>query len=268
VTLPRGHDRAPLDEGPLDRLEVYLDGAMSPGEKAEFERLASSHSALRRELDAALAVHGAVRRLGTPPTTLGLDALDAAVGSGDATADVPAPIPISRGRVAPAKMGRWIGYAAAAMIGVVGVVWWSSTVPDPEARRVLTAGQVLAVAHAEGFKPAFVCKDDAEFVATVKNRFGTGLLVASTESVAVLGWAYSDTYGADLVSKDTLVLMARVEGREVLVFMDRAPGERVLKPGDVPAGYRLLRKPVGGLMLYELTPFESARVIDAARIVD
>lgn len=273
-----------ISEGDFERLDRYLDGVMSAAERTEFERDAAGNPELKKHLDVALAVQASMAKRFAPPLALHIGGLDEAVKAAEAkdseraAVPAPAPIPISRGvpstpqiAVAPksrAGWNRWIGYAVAAVIGIAGVVWWSSTVPDPEARRILSAGQVLAVSMEGGFKPAFICKDDAEFIAVVKNRFGTGLLVASTETISVLGWAYSDTYAADIVSKNTLVLMAKVDGREVLVFMDRAPGEHVLKKGDAPDGYRLFNRTVGGLVLYELTPFDSARVLDVAKVVE
>lgn len=274
------HDLAnPISDADFERLDLYLDGAMNAAEKADFERDAAANPELRRHLDVALAVQASMARRCAPPLALHLAGLDDAVKAAEARGadgdEAPAAIPISRGaasptaaRRGPAGWQRWVGYAVAAVIGIVGVVWWSSTVPNPEARRVLSAGEVLAASMEGGFKPAFVCKDDAEFVAVVKKRFGTGLLVASTETISVLGWAYSDTYAADIVSKNTLVLMTKVDGREVLVFMDRAPGEHTLKAGAAPEGYRLFSKTVGGLVLYELTPFETPRVLEAAKVVE
>jgi anti-sigma factor RsiW len=276
-----------VSEADFERLDLYLDGVLSPQEKADFERDAAANPALQTHLDLARAVQASMARRCAPPMALHLDRLDEAVKRAETTrgtptdnseaaavqAPAPAPIPIARGvpsAIAASRRGpgwrRWVGYAVAAMIGIVGVVWWSNSVPDPEARRVLTAGEVMAATMEGGFKPTFVCKDDAEFVATVKNRFGKGLLLASTETISVLGWAYSDTYAADIVSKNTLVLMAKVEGREVLMFMDRAPGEHVLKAGNVPTGYRLFTKTHCGLVLYELTPFDSPRLIEAAKV--
>ncbi len=258
----------------MESLELYLDGMLTGEKLAAFERLLAADAALRRHVEAHRAMVASLRARMAPPEAIEFPALDRAAAESEA----PAAIPMSRGlsgaggaagtRHAPMRIGRWVGYAAAAMIGVVGVLWWSSTVPSPSARPVLTAAEVLATTRQGGFKPVFVCKDDAEFVEVVRKRFGTGLLIASTESIAVLGWAYSDTYGSDIVSKDTLVLMARVDGREVLVFMDRAPGEHVLKQGDSPEGYRLFSKTLGGLVLYEFTPFETPRVLQEARVVE
>lgn len=247
----------------MDTLELYLDGMLKGEELSAFERLLAADAMLRRHVDAHRAMTASLKSRMAPPPSIAFPALDEAA----AEAEAPAPIPIARGS-RPLPVARWIGYAAAAMVGIVGVLWWSNTVPNPSARQVLTAGQVLATTMKGGFTPVFVCKDDAEFVDTVKKRFGTGLLVASTESIAVLGWAYSNTYGANIISKDTLVLMAKVDGREVLVFMDRAPGQYDLKKGDVPEGYQMFSKTVGGLVLYELTPFDTARVLEAARVVE
>lgn len=258
----------------LDRLEHYLDGLLTGEDLRTFERELAASVELRAHVEMQRRADTAMRASLSPPTAIALPSLDAAVRAADSSAP-PEPIKITAARAAqprhPLHFTRWIGYAAAAVIGIAGVLWWSSTVPNPEARRVLTAMEVFRETEKTGFKPVFVCKDDAEFAATVKGRFGTPLLVAAQQGIAVLGWAYSDSYDADIITKNTLVLMARVDGKEVLVFMDRAGAfdrttPRELGLGDRPDGRRLFKRTLDGLVLYELTPFETPRVLEAAYV--
>lgn len=246
----------------IDRLEMYLDGLLEGAALAAFEREVGVNAELRAEVEAARRVESVLRASMSPPQAIALPALDRAVESAPLKFDAAG----SGGKPKRAPAWRWAGYAAAAAIGLAAVAWYSNTVPNPSAKPVLTAMQVLEETRRTGFTPVFVCKDDAEFAATVKNRFGTAMLVAAQEGVAVLGWAYSDTYAGEIVSNNTLVLMAKVDGREVLVFMDKAPGARTLSLGERPDGYRVFKKELGGLVLYELSPFDRARVLDACYV--
>lgn len=270
----------PVPQDFSDQLELYLDGLLGEGPRAEFERLCASNPAMARELELARRIAGSVSRQFTPPSPMNMAVFGTAAAgaartpaSAHDTADPPAPIPFpgpARPRAGSTPRWRWAGYAVAAVLGIAAVAWWSSTVPDPAAVRRLTAMEVMASAKQSGFVPIFVCKDDEEFASTVKKRFGTPLLVAAESGLAVLGWAYSDTYAGELVTKNSLVLMARVDGQDVLVFMDRDPaltGEgNTLELGPAPAGHRLFKRTLGPLILYELTPFDHPRVLDACYI--
>lgn len=80
----------------------------------------------------------------------------------------------------------------------------------------------------------------------------------------MLGWAYGNDYNGRMIGPDTMVLMTRVDGSEnVVVLMDRASADRRLKlpPGS---NLSLFRREVGPIVLYEITPLKSERVIPLA----
>jgi hypothetical protein len=65
------------------------------------------------------------------------------------------------------------------------------------------------------------------------------------------------------MSRYTTTMLARVDDQPVMVFVDRKENqeEDVIPPAP-NSGLHLFRKDLGDLVLYEVTPFDQARVID------
>ena len=109
-----------------------------------------------------------------------------------------------------------------------------------------------------GFEPDWVCEDDAEFARAFVEHFQVPLLLSSLPGdVEALGLAY-----AHVLSSETIYLLARVEDDPVLVFVDRMEA-RGGRPLESPAELHLFSKRLGDLILYELTPRQEARLLDA-----
>jgi hypothetical protein len=165
------------------------------------------------------------------------------------------------------------------VIGGVAAYLWVSRTPAREAAPS-TIFQRL-VDH--GFVPEFVCTEPAEFVKTIKDRFGTGLGLRDLPTgIEVFGWAYSDQYEGRVIGDKTLILMAKVNSEPTLVFIDHARDDRKLTDpraelgswtgGDIKAmsletkprtdgKLSLYRRQVGDLVLYELTPFQQPELL-------
>jgi hypothetical protein len=113
-----------------------------------------------------------------------------------------------------------------------------------------------------GFKPEWVCKNDAEFAEAVRYRLGQPLLVTKgVPGLEVLGWAYPNKFGATPLSDQTMILLSTVDGQRDVVFVDRAGAD---KPLAVKSGkLNLFRRQIGDLVLYEVTPNDRPVVIEA-----
>lgn len=237
---------------PPDPLDLYLDGALEGAELAAFEKRLASDPSLRRAVDQHRRIEaGLKKRFKTPAISIVLPA--------NAPTSIPFPaapakaIGSFRFPVAP----RILLYAA--VVAIVGIVGWWQMSPRSRIKVVpITMGGVYAKLTGNGFKPEFVCTTDEKFNETMHKRFGQGLLIASAPNIELIGWAYSDNYGQSVVSKNELILMAKVDGKETLVFMDQKKNE----PGflgfggvkqDPPPGMHVFRREVGEYVLYELT---------------
>jgi hypothetical protein len=156
-----------------------------------------------------------------------------------------------------------------------------TTRPAP---REVAPSEVMKRLTDHGFVPEFICTEPAEFVKTIKDRFGTGLGLRDLPTgIRVFGWAYTNQYEGRVIGEKTLILMAKVNDQPTLVFIDKLSEDRKLTDpralmgnwtgGDItnPMSLQtsprsdgklsLFRHAVGELVLYELTPFEQPELL-------
>lgn len=155
-------------------------------------------------------------------------------------------------------------YAAAAVVAVVGAVWltiWNENrVPTPvDSSPDAVYGRLVAA----GFTPEWKCENDEQFKKAVNDRLGQPLLLAnSLPGVEVLGWAYSNkSYGGSPLTNQVMILLARVDSKDVVVFVDQKSNDREHLSVKHRCGLRLFRREVGELVAYELTPLAEPRVV-------
>jgi hypothetical protein len=110
----------------------------------------------------------------------------------------------------------------------------------------------------DGLKPDWVCEDEQEFRDAFVKEFNHPLLLGLDRlpvGVEVVGLSYSNT-----ISRRTIIVLARVNEKPVLVFVDRAGADKIAH--EASDGLHLFRQSLGGLALYELTPWEYPALLD------
>jgi len=222
-------------------LDAYCDGRGSPSEREALERRLDHDSQLREALERRRAIDDELRRRLAPPA--GVEKRIAGALAGVAASATPAWRPT-----------RW---AAAAIILIVLVGggaagWWAQRAPSGPPR----VSPATAYAHLteQGFVPAWVCADDAEFLEYTARRFGEPLLATNGDGVEILGWSR-----APVLSYYTGALLTRVDGSPVVVLVGKASEDRALR---VSGDLSLFRRRIGDAVLYEITPLPDARALD------
>ena len=240
-------------------IDVYLDAQMTASERESFEREIEKDAALRDEVDRQKRIDGSLSRLFVAPPAEGVLSRVRARGAG-----VP-------GRPAEAatvgtQARPWLlrGLAIAAVVGIVAVggrLVWKSYFQEPEPMFVLGPWRSFETAYhdtiRDGFEPLWVCETQEQFMETFRYRVGQKLFLDETpEEIQAVGLSYMNT-----ISTDTVVLLARVRGKEVLVFVDRYLQDKSqeLSPDS---GLHLFRDRLGELVLYELSPFDESCVLE------
>lgn len=266
-------------------LQRYVDGLMTHDERANFSRVLAADPELAAEAELMIAIDRRLRELVIPEAVPLPREVDLRAAGGAAEAPAPhrrptfdasskpspadtagartsTPDPIV-GRITPAPVRRWLSIAALVAITAIGawlgISQWISRGPDV---LIVTAPEVYETQLARGFVPEWVCDDDAEFARSVKDRLGQALLVSvaaitGKPDVEVVGWAYPATgyEGKEIVlSKDTMILLARVQREPVVVLVDRLRNDRPDLVSQSREGARVFRSEVGDLVLYEVTP--------------
>jgi hypothetical protein len=132
--------------------------------------------------------------------------------------------------------------------------------------RLVSPDEIYRRLVMSGWTPSFTCENDEQFVIAVKKRLGVGVLIPlATTGVTLNGWGYSEGYTGTPIGNTTMFLLTEVEGKPVLVLMERASRDRKVELSDAGKNaLHLFRRKVGGVVLYEVTPWPTQRVIPAA----
>lgn len=233
-------------------LDDYLANEMTGESKRTFEFMLESRPELRRKLELQREIDRSLLKTCEAPAELADRAVMAAVASDECK---------TRPSARPNKWMRRLAIAAMLLLGVYGA-WstWSFLKPVPTGYAKAQAWRAPMAVYEDtvdaGFKPAWVCKDDEEFIRTVRNSLGQRLAVADEDkSVRVVGIAYSNT-----LSTFTLLILAMVDEQPVIVFADKLSKDRQLPPPPSDS-MSWNRRELGNLVLYELSPLPDARVL-------
>lgn len=242
------NDRNELSE---KQLESYLDGLLTGPERAEFEEALQGDPQLRERVQLQWQIDASLRRFSatSQPTAEQLAVLEArftearqAGGNG------------SRSR----RLA--IGLAAAASIAAAFFVWrpfgWGVSEPFFQPQPV---AQIYSQTVEKGFTPYYKCDDAERFAEVFRRRQGRALqllpLAAGTEMLGV-------SYPGGL-SRNSTAMLCRVNGEPVIVLVDRASADRPEVMHNGNPDLQVFREERHGLVFYEVTPFDSARVIDS-----
>jgi hypothetical protein len=245
--IDRNGNLPPVDEA---RLDAYLDGRLHPAEAAIVEQLvvhdsrAQGSIALQRRIDAAIRIRF------TPPAAIRIEGL---------TTETHASPVVTAGR----KLQPWRMAAAAALVlATIGVYanWYIRSRPPAAAPfQPVAMGEAFASRLAGGFQPEWVCESDEIFRETFEYRLGRGVTLLPSAGVEMVGMGYDTT-----LSPSTVSVLMRVDGREVMLFVDRLKTDT--RTHEAPPGLKLHRREVAPLVVYELSPFDEARVLHLVEV--
>jgi hypothetical protein len=244
-------------------LEAYLDGLLNDADRAAFEASLRDDPVRRRQVELQMEIDGALDRLYAVETP-SHEQLAAALASAVASATPPAktlPAAYSPQTMASPRGARayWAGaavVAAAIVISVMAALLWTQPTSIGPA---FTAEPLAAIYHGavdSGFEPTYECREADRFSDTFQHRQGIPLqLAAMPAGTRMLGLSY--VHGLSL---NTTAMLCYVDNKPVVVFVDRVKHDQ---PGiaDRPAeGLHIFRDERDGLVFYEVTPYDEARV--------
>jgi hypothetical protein len=256
---------------PSNLLDLYLDGLLPTADRERFELRLQQEPTLRAELELHQQLTKSLNSLFAPPA--------AAQFSSFASATSPPLSNTQSIRIADARIFqlrasrprfiRPLRAAAIAAIFVFSLACWQvyRVVFQPpridseykNLRVWRSMDVVYQAASRKGGQPDWKCEDDREFAMTYFKELGQGMLMKPLPSnLLAMGVSYTNT-----LSPRTLYFMARQPGEHgqvILVFADRIEKDSAQKLTDPTL--RLFRKQVGSLVLYEVTPFDSPKLID------
>jgi anti-sigma-K factor RskA len=237
---------------PDARLEAYLDGLLTGEERAAIEARIDSEPELKRTAALQAQINAGLERLFRVEAPV-----NGRLVAHLMTARRKNPSPAAR----PARMWR----AAAAVAAAAALAWVLVGAPLERGRiqEPLFAARPLADVYretvAEGFEPYYECREADRFAETFARRQGVSLKLLPLGSGAeMLGLSHSGG-----LSRDTTAMLCRVDGKPVMVFVDRASADKPEAMDHVDNSLRVFRDQRDGLVFYEVTPLDRARVTAA-----
>ena len=243
------------------QLDAYLDGLLKPEEREEFEdRLRESSEVVRAEIVREIELQARI------DATLGrlfpLQHVPEA-GHEELMAQTSPSTQVSPIRLSLlSRLGR---KTQAAIVGLAAtcaciIVAWQ--LEDNTNQTPYFQPKPVALVYQEvvdnGFEPYYECREEDRFAATFLRRQGQALrLAALPDGSQMLGLSY-----AGGLSRDTTAMLCHIDDQPVMVFVDRLENDRpnaLLHEAREIEVHRVARD---GLVFYEVTPFDAARVID------
>ena len=109
-----------------------------------------------------------------------------------------------------------------------------------------------------GFRPYYFCEDEDRFRLTFEKRQIVPLRLAQMPSDRRM---VSLSYLGGL-SRNTTAILCYSASKPVVVFVDRLETDTSTAVDDADPDVNVLRKQLGDLVLYEVTPLESATIVE------
>lgn len=247
-------------------LDAYLDGTVGDAERASWDQRLQGDEELRMHASRQHAIDAMLRRTFVPDDQASQRCLyrlrQQLVGptqpqSGAERVDEPR-IPTAK---PPAALHRKALAWAAALALCVLAGWQVKQTLFPTAPSVYVIQKWRSMDRiyfdevARGFRPGWVCTDDAGFAQATRREVGQAMVLAQAPGLTVLGWSYANT-----LSPNTLYLLTKADDASVLVFMH--PVDHEAEPVVEPeSGLHLHHRTLGRVHLYEVSPHLEARVL-------
>ncbi len=245
-----------------EQVDAYLDGLMKPEEREAFEARLRAHPDIEKEIQLQAQINASLER-SFPLEQISASQLRELQERSSPTSQPSIESKASPSLVLPPRsLSRTMQVAIvglAAMVAWIMVVWHlrNNTIETPffQPRPVAAVYQEVLDS---GFEPYYECHEEDHFAATYLRRQGQALrLTVLPEGSRMLGLSY-----AGGLSRDTTAMLCRVEGKPVMVFVDRLANDVPNAMQNETSGFKVYRVARDGLVFYEVTPFDSSRVIE------
>ena len=247
---------------PDELLERYLDGLLTDDELIEFEQRLESDGALQRGVEQHREFEERLNQA-FAPARLTAEALESllnkSIQSDDSNKQSGTPKPASS-----MKSRRRLVVGAICAIAAA-IAWFFVSMQSGATRKVspFFEQRPLALIYQEtidnGFRPYYYCEDQARFARTFRKRQATPLELSETPADRrMVGLSF-----AGGLSRDTTAMLAYVEEQPVVVFIDRNEfdNEQLMSQRKKKhANLFVHRKELADLVIYEVSPFDSAKM--------
>ena len=247
-------EREPITPAELD---AYLDGQLDSAAREAFEERLSEHPDLQAEVLLQAKVDESLARL-FPAGELTDGQFAAMLANAEQSANAGGEVSVASSHTRENRRAWLAGTAAvAASLALMAILWQQrrdeKDVVFFQPRPLVEVYQEVV---ASGFEPYYECREEDRFRSTFLRRQGKELrLNEFPAGMAMMGLSYPGG-----LSRNTTAMLCRVDGEPVMVFVDRESNDTAIDWQNDQSELHLFRESRHGLVFYEVTPFDSARV--------
>jgi len=243
-----------------EQLDAYFDGLMPPEQREAFEARLRAHPELCQELKLQERINASLQRL-FPLEQISDQRLSELLQAALPTEPVARQKPDAGRHWTRRRMTRSVLAAGVALAAVLGWLLIDWQLRSDTTDTIFFEPRPLALVYQEavnsGFEPYYECHEEDRFRATFFRRQGQELKLADLpEDSRMLGLSYPGG-----LSRDTTAMLCLVDEQPVMVCVDRLAHDSPLATKNQSGQIKVFRKVRDGLVFYEVTPFDSSRLI-------
>lgn len=246
-----------------DQMERFLDGLMTEEEAADF-----TASVPAAELEALLAMEEQLSQSLAKLTSI------STLDQGEIEREFVSSHPAVVGRPTSdlprsSSRRRWVQIALVACLLIavgIPVLWNLNNGPVGVHFEQRPLAQLYQETVDRGFRPNYNCEEPQRFADTFERNHGKPLALDDLpDGSKMLGLS---TLGG--ISRSTVAMLCSVNGENVIVFVDRAGKADLETPKRLDNGsnVNIFVEEKNGLVFLEVTPLESARMIEHFRFLE
>jgi hypothetical protein len=227
---------------------------MSPDEESAFEKSLSADPQAMRQVELQRAIDRQLRQMFPPPAASALEIKRLILG-----AEIPDVQTASSWSRLPRHSWLIVAGGLAAVIACDLLGWHSLRHRPLEPYfRPSPLADIYRQTVESGFRPYYLCEDEDRFQLTFEKRQSVPLQLAQMPADRrMVGLSYLGG-----LSRNTTAILCHTTAKPVVVFVDRLDNDTSIASDNSDPRLHIFRRQLGGLVAYEVTPLESATIID------
>lgn len=238
------HPELPNDDS---LLEAYLDDALEPAAREQFEQRLRTEPHLAEQVELQRKINASL-----------LSSFPVVEPDAEHVAQATEPLEQPEPTLLSIPRRRWGWLAAAAVAGLLLAYVASGPQRTDPYFEPTPLAQVYDATVRQGFEPYYECEDAERFARVFSKRQGIPLaLLPMPEGSRMLGLSYPGG-----LSRDTTAMLCQVDGEPVIVFVDRTEADcQLASQKPTSESLHIFRDEHDGLVFYEVTPFDTPRAM-------
>lgn len=247
-------------------IQAYVADEMSPQELADFEEILANDTELAIQVDAQRAIEQRLRQVFSVAEK-SVTEIESWLPDADSVNAPDAKVVITSQLKSNGTIRRHRRSAIAVMIIATSALvlllfqWGKNSSIQPYFQRQSLA-QLYRETVRHGFEPYYYCEDEERFAKTFLDRQRVALRLKPNPESEMIGLSYPGG-----LSRLTTAMLCLVQGEPVIVFIDQLDTDDRSLAESEPQDLFVHRAELGGLVLYEVSPFDAPKMMSSLEVL-